>query len=61
MQLIGKVTAVLCFAHFFLPKLIYLLHFDDNYSQYLYAMLHLLNIANMDKITSTQFLEENYV
>ena len=49
------------FAHFFLPKLIYLLHFDDKYSQYLYVLLHLLNIAYKEKISSTQFLEENYV
>jgi hypothetical protein len=34
-------------------KIEYHLHLDDNYSQYLYAMLHLLNIANMVKITST--------
>jgi len=49
------------FAHFFLPKLIYLLHFDDKYSQYLYVLLHLLNIAYKEKNSSTQFLEENYV
>jgi hypothetical protein len=55
------VDYLLKFRSFFLPKLICLLHFNDKYSQYFYALLHLLNIANKEKISSTQFLEENYV
>jgi hypothetical protein len=42
-------------------KLIYFLHFDGSYSQYLYVLLYLLNIADKEKISSTQFHEENCV